>query len=169
MALNEADRRELLAGLGLAPDGDKLSLAPRPEAQATKATRPVPTPVETDEGDEPEPIDTGVEDLTDEQLLQPGAFDIHKLAKSQVGKLVSSPHNKRLYTRIQEAKVRQQEAERDAKAQRKKQRKSEERTHVKEKVQADTAAKVTEAVLEAMQAQGIDLDALAALLKGREG
>lgn len=155
MALSEADRRELLADLGLSPDGESLTIAPQPEA-ASAEPEPAPPTQRPD-----------VEALTDEQLLAPGAFDRHKLAKSEVGKLVSSPHNIRLYARIQEAVTNQRNAERAHRLAAKHERKKEERTHVRQKVRAATATKAAEAVLEAMSASGIDLDELAALLKER--
>lgn len=154
MAVSDADRRAILAKIGLDPDGEVLGLIAEPEAPA-KATPPARTPVDIPD----------VEQLTDEQLLNPAAFDHHKLESSKVGRAISSPHNKRLYARITDAKNRLRDAEQAAKRDAKAERKKEDRNHVREKVKADTANRAAQGVLEAMKVAGIDLDALAELLK----
>lgn len=154
MAVSEQDRQAILQGLGLDPDGEVLGLIAEPEAPA-KQTEQKQTPVETPD----------VEQLTDEQLLAPGAFERHKLQASEVGRAVSSPHNKRLYARINDATARLREAEQAHKRTEKAERKKEHRTNVREKVKADTANRAAQGVLEAMRQAGIDLDALAELLK----
>lgn len=157
MALGEADRKTLLTDLGLAPDGASLSLAPKPDEEPKLPEQPEPDEI------------PDVEDLTDEELLAPDAFDRHKLAASVVGRAVSSPHNKRLYARINDAKDRQRKAEQQAKRKEKDARRKEDRKEVREKVKADTTERATKAVMEALAEAGIDLDALAALLKERDG
>jgi len=155
MSLNEHDRKQLLEDLGLATDGETLAMAPAPDEP-------------TQEQPEQPAIQTGVESLTDEQLLEPGAFDKHKLKASEVGRAVSSPHNKRLYARIQETIERQRAAHDEARREQRKQAKAEQRTHVREKVKADTANRAAQTVLEAMQEAGIDLDQLAKTLQDKE-
>ena len=157
MALNETDRQELLKDLGLSPDGESLSFAPKPDAPAKEAATEE-TGVEIPD----------VETLTDEQLLAPDAFDRYKLAASEVGRAVSSPYNKRLYARINDLKNRIREAEQEAKREAKAQRKKEQRNHVREKVKADTANRAAQAVLEAMEAAGVSMDDLADLLNERD-
>lgn len=158
MAVSEQDRQAILKGIGLDPDGEVLGLIAEPEAPARPATpKAVSMPVDVPD----------VEQLTDEQLLTPGAFERYKLQASDVGRATSSPHNKRLYARINDATSRLRDAEQAAKREGKAQRKKEDRNHVREKVKADTAHRAAKGVLEAMTAAGIDLDALAELLKER--
>lgn len=156
MAVSEQDRQAILQELGLDPEGEVLGLIAAPQAPAKRTTREQ-TPVETPD----------VEQLSDEQLLAPGAFERHKLQASEVGRAVSSPHNKRLYARINDATARLREAEQTHKRTEKAERKKEHRTNVREKVKADTANRAAQGVLEAMRAAGIDLDDLARLLKER--
>lgn len=157
MAVSEQDRQAILQGLGLDPDGEVLGLIAEPQAPAKQA-KAAQTPVETPD----------VEQLTDEQLLAPGAFERHKLQASDVGRAVSSPHNKRLYARINDATARLREAEQAHKRTEKAERKKEHRTNVREKIKADTANRAAQGVLEAMRAAGIDLDALAELLRSND-
>lgn len=159
MALSDTDRQELLKGLGLSPDGESLSLSPPPDAPAKE----VPEAAKQTDVKIPD-----VEALTDEQLLSPGAFDRYKLKAGEVGRTVSSPHNKRLYARIQDLHNRIRDAENEARKEAKQERKKEDRNHVREKVKADTANRAASAVLEAMEAAGIDLDDLAELLNERK-
>lgn len=159
MPLNETDRQELLKAIGLEPDGEKLTVTPPPKAKATKPkAKAKPEEVELPD----------VEALTTEQLLTPGAFDRYKLNASDVGRKTSQPHNKRLYARIQEAINNQRTAHQEAKLAAKKQRKRQDRNHVREKVKEDTTSRAAKKVLEAMKESGIDLDALATMLKERE-
>ena len=158
MPLNETDRQELLKAIGLEPDGEKLTVTPPPKAKATKVKKAEAPEVELPD----------VEALTTEQLLTPGAFDRYKLNASDVGRKTSQPHNKRLYARIQEAINNQRTAHQEAKLAAKKQRKREDRNHVREKVKKDTTDRAAKRVLEAMKESGIDLDALATILKERE-
>jgi len=155
MAVSEQDRQAILKEIGLDPDGEVLGLLAEPAAPAKPRTQ---TPVDAPD----------VEALTDEQLLAPDAFERHKLNASEVGRGASSPHNKRLYARITDAKDRLRDAEQAAKRNAKATRKKEERNHVREKVKADTANRAAQGVLEAMRQAGIDLDALAELLKERK-
>jgi hypothetical protein len=160
MALSEQDRREILADIGLAADGEALTLLERPEIPAkTVAAKVVKQPIQTD-------VKTpDVEALTDEQLLAADAFERYKLRASEVGRAISSPHNKRLHARIIDAKDRLRKSEQEMKRNAKDQRKKEDRTHVRDKVKADTANRAAQGVLEAMKEAGIDLDQLAELLR----
>lgn len=156
MALSETDRQALLTELGLDPNQEHLLLAPEPEAPARE-----PEP-------EPESEVPDVESLTDEQLLAPDAFERHKLKANEVGRSISSPHNKRLYARINEAKDRQRKAEQQAKREEKDARRKEERSHVREKVKRDTTERTAKAVLEALEQAGVDLDELVAMVAERK-
>lgn len=159
MALSEHDRKSMLADLGLDPEGEHLSLAPEPEPKEPEPQDE--TPVQTG-------VETDVEELTDEQLLAPRAFDRYKLSASQVGRATSSPHNKRLYRRIQEATDRQRKAEHEAKREAKANSKRQERGFVREQVKADTVHRTAQGVLEAMAEAGVDLDTLVELIQEKK-
>lgn len=142
MALSEADRQQLLADIGLEPEGEHLTLAAPPEAPAV-------VPVSTGVGI------PDVEALTNEQLLAPDAFDRYKLAAREVGRVVSSPYNQRLYARIQELRNRLREAELQGRREAREARRKEGRTHVREKVKADTVERTKAAVLAELRAAGV--------------